>query len=184
MLPDWAYYLSGLGLIVVNVAIWAGNVCRLPGNWMLVAFAALYASFFPARPNGLGFGYWSVAFLATLALLGESLAYAARHRQRLARQNQLAGLENTVLGAGSGGLFGALMLLWIPLIGTILALLGAITGAAAGAYLGTLYSRRRYRETASPPQMNHQVTQGLELISRLVVGAVMVLIVTYSSFMG
>ncbi|MCA9081735.1 MAG: hypothetical protein KDA58_14330, partial [Planctomycetaceae bacterium] len=117
-MPDWAYYLSGCSLFVLNVATWAGNLCRLPANWMLVAFASLYASFFPAKENGLGFSYWGAALLATLALLGESLAYAARHRQRLAQQNRLAGLENTVIGAGSGGLLGAMLLWWIPLLGT------------------------------------------------------------------
>ncbi len=238
--PDWAYYLANVALLASQLASWSGNVCRLPANWILVANAALYASFFPAKLNGLGFGYGSVLFFMILAILGESLAFAGRQRRKLAETNRLAGLENTMLGAGAGSLLGAMVLFWIPLIGPFLALVGAVTGAAGGAYVGTLYSRSRYESATTPqstnesaapgagavpadnaqyntaqhspaqhatvlkdtvlkdgtkaptdaqptdaqPTDNTQLTAALELAARLITGALIVLLSSYSSFSG
>lgn len=188
--PDWAYYLANFALLVSQLAIWTGNLCRLPANWILVANSALYSSFFVGKLNGLGFGYGSVLFFMTLAVLGESLAYAARHRRNLAQQSRLAGLENTLLGAGTGSLLGAISLFWIPLIGPFLSLIGAVTGAAGGAYVGTLYSRSQFESlVASPPEIDpprndSRMTNVLELAARTVTGALIVLLSCYSSFSG
>ena len=189
--PDWAYYLANVALLVSQLAIWTGNLCRLPANWILVANSALYASFFTGKLNGLGFGYGLVLFFMTLAVLGESLAYAARHRRNLAEQNRLAGLENTLLGAGTGSLIGAVSLFWIPLIGPFLSLVGAVTGAAGGAYVGTLYSRSQFdppSETAPnaapAPTTDSRLTNALELAARGITGALIVLLSSYSSFSG
>ncbi|MCA9030492.1 MAG: hypothetical protein KDA69_12115 [Planctomycetaceae bacterium] len=191
--PDWAYYLINFLLIATQIAIWSGNFCKLPANWILVANAALYATFFPNKLNGLGFGYGSVVFFIALAILGESLAYASRHRRKLAQQSKLAGLENTLLGAGAGSFVGAISLFWIPLVGLILALAGSVLGAAAGAYLGTLYSRSSFVPQASAeseqpaPESDvdsDRITAILESASRLVTGGFIVLLSSYSSFSG
>lgn len=187
--PDWAYYLANLGLMLSQLAIWSGTFCRLPANWILVANAALYAAFFPGKINGLGFGFGSVVFFIMLAVLGEALAYAARNRRKLARQNQLNGMENTFLGAGLGSVVGALSFFWIPLVGPILSLIGAATGAAGGAYVGTLYSRTRYaaaeeNRPEAEVAADDRLTNALEMTARLGSGGLIVLLSIYSSFSG
>lgn len=194
MLPDWAYYLASLALLIAQSAAWLGHFFRLPANWILVANAALYAGFFPGKLNGLGFGFGTVGVFLFLAAVGEGLALAARHRKRLARENRLTGLENTLLGAGAGSLVGAVSLFWIPLIGPLIGLAGAVLGAAGGAYVGTLLSRQSYQEddpgdksagTAGSTSVSpDRLTAGLELTARLLTGSLIVLLSCYSSLAG
>lgn len=194
VLPDWAYYLASLLLLIAQSAAWLGHFFKLPANLILVANAALYAGFFPGKLNGLGFGYGTVAVFLFLAVLGEGLALAARHRRRLARENRLNGLENTLLGAGAGSLVGAVSLFWIPLIGPLIGLAGAVLGAAGGAYIGTLLSRQGYQEDESSDKSaeaagsvaasKDRLTAGLELTARLLTGGLIVLLSCYSSLAG
>ena len=64
--PDWVYYLCGILLLVGNLTAWVGTLFMMPGNWIIVALAALSAYFLPVK-DGLGFGWMFVAVLGGLA---------------------------------------------------------------------------------------------------------------------
>ena len=104
-------YLWATLLVLTLAAGWGLTLLSMPGNWLMVAAAALYAYFIPATsPVHLGWG--AVIALTVLAVLGE-----------------LAELLAGALGATSKG--GSKR-------GAVLAAMGAIPGAVLGAIVGSL----------------------------------------------
>lgn len=146
--PDWVYYVSGILLLVANLGSWIGTLFMLPGNWMIVGFAALYAYFLPEQPeSGLGFGWAFVAILGGMALLGEFLEFfgsASKAKQYGAsRRSMVLSILVGMLGAAVGGVIGAPL---GPLGGVALILVGAAVGAFVGTYLGETWKGRRGTE--------------------------------------
>lgn len=145
--PDWVYYVCGILLLIGNVGAWVGTVFMLPGNWLIVAFAALSAYFLPEQPSGLGFGWLFVATLGGLALFGEFLEFfgsASKAKQYGAsRRSMVLSIVCGMLGAAVGGVVGAPL----ALIGSLaLILVGAAAGAFFGTYLGETWKGRRGAE--------------------------------------
>jgi hypothetical protein len=141
--PDWVYYLGGILLLVGNLSAWIGTLFMLPGNWLIVAFAALSAYFLPEQAeSGLGFGWVFVAILGGLALLGEFLEFfgsAGKARQYGAsRRSMVLSILLGMLGAAIGGVVGAPL----GLIGVAVILVGAGIGAFAGTYVGEMWKGR------------------------------------------
>lgn len=146
MPPDWVYHVAGLLLVVANVAAWIATLFTLPGTWIIVGLAALAAWFLPeADGRSLGVGWWEVAVLAALAVVGEIvelLGGAAGAQQAGASRRSMA---LALVGASAGSLLGALIGIPIPLVGPLLAALaGGGAGAFAGAYVGEAWKGRRH----------------------------------------
>jgi len=143
--PDWVYYVGGILLLIGNLGAWIGTLFMLPGNWLIVAFAALSAYFLPEQTeSGLGFGWAFVAILGGLALLGEFLEFfgsAGKAKQYGAsRRSMVLSILFGMLGAAIGGVIGAPLTL---IGGVALILVGAAVGAFAGTYLGETWKGRR-----------------------------------------
>lgn len=187
-MPDWSYPPSALLLFVANLAAWLGEFYRLPGNWVIVCNVALFAAFFPETSSGLGVGWGTVALLAILAALGESLAYVARQRRKFAARRQSPGWEGTLISATVGGILGAFLGLAVPVMGSLLSTIGAIGGAAAGASLGTYWTGRARPALSECPlevlQRRELINQWLELAARLFIGLLLILIATSASLTG
>jgi uncharacterized protein YqgC (DUF456 family) len=130
------YYLCVLVLLVAMAGAWFASVFALPGNWLIVGLAALFASIFPASA-GRGLSWTAVGVAAALAVGGEVIELAAgaagAQRSGASRRAMLLALVGTMVGS----LLGAFATIPIPIVGPIIgAVGGGALGAFAGAYVG------------------------------------------------
>ena len=105
---DWYYAWAAL-LILVLLIGWVLTALTLPGNWLMVAAAAVFAFFFPAT-DGHGIGWIVVGVILLLAIVGELLELAA-----------------AAIGAGRVG---------ASKRGAALAMIGSLVGAVVGVIVG------------------------------------------------
>ena len=146
--PDWVYYVGGILLLLGNLSAWVGTLFMLPGNWVIVALAAVSAYYLPDQPeSGLGFGWMFVAILGGMALLGELLEFfggAVKAKQYGAsRRSMVLSILFGILGATFGASIGTLL---TPIGMLVLALIGAGVGAFGGTYLGEAWKGRPGKE--------------------------------------
>ena len=115
----------------------------LPGNWLMVAVAAVYAYFVPGD-----FGWRTIVALLVLAILGEIVELMAGAmgvaKAGGSRHDALLALVGSIVG----GMLGVFVGLPIPLVGSLVAaVLFAGLGAMAGAILGETWAGQRPRQT-------------------------------------
>jgi hypothetical protein len=180
--PDWVYYLSGVLLLVGNVAAWIGSLFMLPGNWLIFALSAAAAYFLPPKENGLGIGWPLVVILGGLAFAGELLEFfgsAAKAKQFGASRR---GIVLSLLGAITGGTVGAMVGAPFGIVGgVVLLLLAGAGGAFAGTYLGETWKGR-------PAQERWAISRAALLgrlsgtAGKLIVGTVMVCLTAIAMF--
>src|SRR5580704_11214751 len=100
---------------------WVMTVLALPGNWLIVAAAAVYAGLIPAEESRLALGWPTVAALAVLAVVGElvELLAAARGVRQAggSRWSAVMALFGSVVGAVVGMFVG----IPIPIVGSLIA---------------------------------------------------------------
>lgn len=182
MQPDWVYYTAGVALIVASVAAWVGSFYRWPGNWIVVVLAGASAWFLPRKESGIGVSWTTVAVLAGVAVAGELIDYFAGRSSGQTGGIPRRSLVIALVGGISGALIGSVLPLPIPFVGASLSLLlGTLTGAWGGAYLGeALYSDRpgwsRFRIQTS------LVTRLLGTVAKLVAGLTIVAILASALF--
>lgn len=142
---EWVYAIL---LMLVVLSGWALNVFSLPGNWLTVAAAAIYAWLGPPLESRLALGGGVVIGLVLLALAGEGVEFLA---SALGAQRAGASKRSAVLalvGSLIGTLVGMFVGLPIPVVGSIVAaLLCAAFGASLGAILGELWKGRELEAT-------------------------------------
>lgn len=183
---DWLYYVLGFVLIVVNMLAAAGNLLGWPANWAICVATAIYAFGLPLQESGLGVSWFTVLLLVMLAGLGESLTFAVKKHQ-FQPPKQRRPVKGILAGAGVGSLLGVILGLAIPVIGSLLAILGSVGGAAIGAFLGTvatdLWGRPVQSESVSEQQLLWGMTRDNVLaLPRTVTGGLMWLVATYAVF--
>lgn len=141
-MPEFEFtYYAWVALLIAGASIaWLLNFFALPGNWIIVGLAALFAWAIPATPGGPGIDWQAVALLGVIAFAGELLetvagAFGAAKQGASRRAMALA-----VVGTMAGSIAGALGGLPLPVAGPILgALIGGGVGAFAGAWLGEMW---------------------------------------------
>lgn len=135
-----------LALLLVLV-LFIGLVLTLvgmPGNWLMVATAAIYVCFVPtASPVALD---WKVVvMLAVLAALGELVELAAGAAGTAKAGGSRRGIVLALVGSVAGALVGIVFGLPIPLVGPLVAaLIFAGLGAMAGAILGEVWAGKDF----------------------------------------
>jgi uncharacterized protein len=126
------YYLCVVLLLLAMGAAWFANLFALPGNWLIVGLAALFAFFFPVS-TGRGVHWVTVGVGVALALVGEVIELnagaAGARKSGASRRAMLLALAGTMVGS----LLGAFAAIPIPVVGPIL---GAVGGGALGAFAG------------------------------------------------
>ncbi|MGD9853962.1 MAG: DUF456 domain-containing protein [Planctomycetaceae bacterium] len=180
--PDWVYYVSGVLLLLGNLAAWFGTLFMMPGNWIIVALAALAAYFLPVQESGLGFGWAFVAVLGGLALFGEFVEFfgsASKAKQYGAsRRAMVLSIIGAMLGATLGGTIG-----WPlgPIGGVALIIILGGAGAFAGTYLGETWKGRPRHERFA---VSRAALFGrlFGTAGKLIVGMVMVCLTAMASF--
>ena len=176
------YYLLAVVLVVASLGAWLATVFTLPGNWLMLVLAAVFAWAYPAEP-GPGVSWTVVLVLLGLATLGEGLeltaGMAGAARQGASRRAMALSLG----GAFAGSLLGAMLLsVFLPVVGTLIgAVVGGAAGAFGGAYLGEWWKGREAAERVAVG-MGALVGRVLGTLSKLLVGAVMVAVITIAAF--
>jgi uncharacterized protein YqgC (DUF456 family) len=124
------------------------TVLSLPGNWVMVITAALFAYFAPQQ--GPQISWTVVAVLTALALLAELLEFAAgavgAAKVGGSKRGAILAIIGAMIGAVAGAMAGAAIP--IPLIGSMIgAIGGASLGALGGAMLGEAWKGRTLGES-------------------------------------
>jgi uncharacterized protein len=160
-------------LIAAVLAFWFFNLFSLPGNWLILASAALYAWLMPSESR-LAIGWPVVGVVAGLAVLGElvELVASAAGVRKVggSRRGAILALVGSVIGAIVGMFVG----IPVPIVGSLFAaLLFGGLGALAGAMLGESWKGRSFDESW---QVGQAAFWGrlLGTFAKAMIGAVMV----------
>lgn len=116
------------------IVFWFSNLLGLPGNWLIVGTACIYAWAVPADTRA-GIGWPAVGVVAGLAVLGEIAELAASAAGVKKRGGSWFGAILALVGSVMGAIAGMLVGIPIPIIGPLLA---AIVFGGVGAMLGAI----------------------------------------------
>jgi uncharacterized protein len=170
------YNLFLLLLVLAMSASWFATLFALPGNWLIVGLAALFAFFFPAG-EGYGLRWLAVGVALALAVIGEVIELlagaAGARRAGASRRSAIYALGGTIVGS----ILGATVSIPIPIVGPII---GALGGGALGAFAGAFIG-----ETAIGKDLPQSVAAGkgalvgrlAGALGKLTVGAMMIVII-------
>lgn len=129
-------------LIVLLTAGWCLTIINLPGNWLIVAAAALYALVVP-DDSRFDISWTTVAILLGLAIIGEIVETAAGAVGASRQGGSRRGMMLAIVGSIAGSIIGAMVGLPIPIVGSVIAaILFAALGALIGAVLGEQWKGR------------------------------------------
>jgi uncharacterized protein YqgC (DUF456 family) len=125
-------------LVLVALACCVMTLLGLPGNWILLAAAAIYVFFVPAD-SALSIGWTVVIVLAVMAALAELVEFAAGAlgvaKVGGSRRSAAFALAGSLTGSLAGLIVG--LPIPIPILGPLVAVvLCASVGALVGAMLG------------------------------------------------
>jgi uncharacterized protein YqgC (DUF456 family) len=136
--------LAAVLLGIVLLVSWLAQVVGLPGNWLIVAAAAIYAWLAPADST-LALGWRVVAILVAIALVGELLEFLAGALGARSAGGSRRGTVLAIVGSLVGGVVGLFVGVPIPVIGSLVsAVLFGGLGALAGAMLGETWKGRDF----------------------------------------
>ncbi|MGI9381960.1 MAG: DUF456 domain-containing protein [Methyloligellaceae bacterium] len=182
-MPGWDLtpHAFAILLFVGSLAAWLLNFIMLPGNWLIVGFAAIYAGTIGEGAEH-GINWEIVTALAVLAALGELVEFMAGAAGAAKKGGSRRSVVLALFGALAGSLFGAFAGLPIPVIGPLVgALAGAGFGAFAGAYLGEAWKGRPHG-AGMTVGIGAMVGRVLGTVAKLAVGAVMLGVLAVNSF--
>jgi hypothetical protein len=177
----WIYYLWAVLLVVAAGTAWLLTLFTLPGNWIVVATAALFAFLLPEEA-GRGITWVTVGMLVGLAIVGEIVEFGAgaagAAKQGASRRSIVLSIVGAMIGSITGLAIGAP----IPILGSfIMAVLGGAAGAFAGGYLGEAWKGRTEEERIA---VGRGAFAGRlwGTVGKLAVGAIMLAILAWDAF--
>ncbi len=178
----WTYYLWALLLVAGSGAAWMTNLVALPGNWIVVGLAALFAWLVVDDDAERGMTWTTVAVLLGLAVVGEVVEFVAGAAGAAKQGASRRAIALAMVGAIVGSVLGLGIGAPIPVVGSlVMAVLGGAAGAFGGAYLGEAWKGRGEPErTAAGRGAFFGRIWGT--VGKLAVGAVMVAIVAWDAF--
>lgn len=136
--------VAAILLILILAVGWLAQLIGLPGNWLIVVAAAVYA-WWVGPEAATAIGWNTVIALVLLAVLGEvvELAAGAAGVAKVGGSRRSAVLA--IAGSMVGSLVGFVVGLPIPLVGSLAAaiLFGGV-GALVGAMLGESWKGRDF----------------------------------------
>jgi uncharacterized protein YqgC (DUF456 family) len=179
----WIYYIWALVLLFACGLAWLTTLIGLPGNWLIVSFAALFAWLVELQA-GRGVTWTTVAILAGLALLGEIVEFAAGAAGAAKQGASKRSVALAMIGAVVGSVLGLAVGTPVPVLGSfVMALLGGAAGAFFGAYLGEAWKGRPHesRVAAGRGAFTGRIWGAF---GKLAVGAIMLVIVAWEAFIG
>lgn len=165
------YYFYYILLVVVSVVGLAISVLGLPGLWLMVAAAALYA----VVTGGDVLTGQTVVVVTLLAIASEVVEFIAG----AAGSKTAGGSWRSIVGAAVGAIVGGVVGVPVPIVGPVL---GAILGAAVGAGALELTSDSRDLRKAGHVAVGAAKGRAIGTVSKLSFGAVMLLLVAIYGF--
>jgi uncharacterized protein YqgC (DUF456 family) len=141
-------YVWAILLLVVLLVGWVLTLFSMPGNWLMLLAAGVYAWLLPETSATDVTWPWLAALLV-LALLGEGCELLAGalgvHQGGGSKRGAVLAVGGSLVGAVVGGFLGS----WVmPVIGTMVgAVLIAAVGALGGAMLGEGWKGRTLGES-------------------------------------
>ena len=179
----WLYYTLALLLICGGGICWLTNLFSLPGNWILLGMAALFA-WLASETGDHGISWTTVGIMAGLAVLGEVIEFFAGAAGAAKQGASRRSIVFSLIGGMAGSIGGAIVGFPVPVIGPVIAaLLGGAGGAFAGAYLGEKSIERPHSESMA-------VARGAfagrlwGTVGKFAVGAVMLGVMTVDALVG
>ncbi len=182
---DYAEYLQYLwaALFILTLAAgWLLTLFALPGNWLMVAAAAVYAFFAPGEER-VAIGWGLVIALVVLAVAGELLELLASALGATRGGGSKRGAVLAVLFSVPGAMLGAMIGTPIPVIGPLVGvILFAGLGAFAGAMLGESWKGRKLEESW---QVGHSAFWGRVLgsLAKVMIASIMLAAGTMAVFL-
>jgi uncharacterized protein len=173
MLIQTIIILSAILLVIAAIACWALNVFGLPGNWMIVGLAAIYAYFMPDERR-LDIGLWAIGGLLVLAVLGEAIEFLAgalgASKAGASKRGTALAFVGSMIG-GIGGIF-----VPVPVVAPIVC---AGLGALAGAVIGEQWKGRDLDASLS---IGHAAFWGrlIGTLGKILVGCIMLVLLIVS----
>jgi uncharacterized protein YqgC (DUF456 family) len=135
----WLLYLV---LLLVLLAGWAANLLAIPGLWIMLAAAAIYALF-----TGFAFVSWGTLLVVMgIALLGEAVEIGLGGAMTRRAGGGRPAVWGAIIGGLLGGLFLSVALAFLPVISTVI---GVLMGSALGAGLMEFLSGERLGHSVS-----------------------------------
>ncbi|MBI3861721.1 MAG: DUF456 domain-containing protein [Planctomycetia bacterium] len=181
----WYYTLAVL-FVIINIAALCTNLITLPGNWIIVVAAVLFAWLVkhPSHPSSTGLNWWVVGLTFGLAVLGEIIEFAAgaagAAKSGGSRRGMLLSMAGAMLGSITGTMLGTFIP--IPLVGNLIgAVAGGAAGAFGGAYAGEYWKGKSEKDrlTVSSAAMVGRV---FGTVGKLGIGAIMVVVTAVDVF--
>ena len=180
---EWVYYIWALLLVAACAVGWLLSLVALPGNWVVLGLAAVFAWLFPENESGRGMTWLTVGALAVLAVIGEIVEFAAGEAGAAKQGASRRGVALSIVGAMVGSIAGLAIGTPIPVLGSfVMALLGGAAGAFAGAYLGEAWKGRPEDERMAAGR-GAFAGRIWGTIGKLVVGVIMLAIVAWDAFL-
>lgn len=140
-------YLYVLLLFIALATGWVMTLLSMPGNWLMIAAATIYAYFMP-DDSRYDISWTTIGILVGLALLAELLELAAGAMGAARAGGSKRGAVLAAVGSMVGALAGAFIGLPIPVVGPVIAaILFAGLGALGGAMLGESWKGRGLEES-------------------------------------
>jgi uncharacterized protein len=134
---DIAYTI--LAIIILTFAVglgWLLTLLAMPGNWLIVGTAAIYAWLGPQ--TGVAQLQWkTVVALVVLAVVGEIAEFLAGMVGARRAGGSPRSAIYSLIGSLVGAIGGATVGLPIPIVGSAI---GAVVGGALGAFAGAAYA--------------------------------------------
>ena len=134
---DYVIFYTAILLLLSAVAIgWVMTLLGLPGNWLMVAAAGLYAWLGPSA-GVAGFSLGFLVALVAIAGLGELAEMAASMWGTRRAGGSRRAAVFALIGSLAGAVIGVMVGIPIPIVGPpVAAILGGALGALAGAGFG------------------------------------------------
>ena len=123
-IAPWLWYALLLVAVLAGLFI---NIMGLPGLWLIVLAAMLYAW-------GFGFaliGTWTLLVVFALAVVAEIIEFVAGAAGSKSAGGSKRGMAGAIAGGLVGGIVGSVMIP-VPIVGTIV---GSVAGTFVGAYV-------------------------------------------------
>ncbi len=167
--------LAAVLFTVVLVVAWIAQLVGLPGNWLIVAAAAVYAWLVPADA-WTAISWRAVVILVVLAVVGEIVEFAAGALGVSGAGGSRRGALLAIVGSLAGGVVGLFVGLPIPVVGSLVsAVVFGGFGALAGAMLGETWKGRDF-DTSLEIGKAAFVGRMLGTVAKLVVCTLMVVV--------
>jgi uncharacterized protein YqgC (DUF456 family) len=177
------YWIWAALLVLCVAAAWFATLFSLPGNWVMVVLIVVFAVFYP-QIDGRGVGWFAVAVIAGLAVVGELIEFAAGAAGAAKEGGSRRGMLLAILGTVVGSIAGAFVGVPIPIVGPIIAAVGGgVLGEFCGAYLGETWKGKTSAESIAVGKAA-LIGRLLGTMGKLIVGAMMVVVIALAVIVG